>query len=128
MNKKGFIFTLDASIALLTMFVLLASIAFYIQTMDQGDLAEVELLEYSRSVASVMEIERAFDQGKIVDFLGNHTRNETCFNVSVYDVANVYSHGAVKTGCSAVNFPIQVHRSYMIDESYYLVKMEAWYE
>ena len=128
MNKKGFFFTLDALLAL-TVSLLFFGILFYWSAhLDVGDLRQGEFLGYSQSVASVMEKQDAFGQNNLSSFLGNYTRNQTCFNVTVYAPSGVLQYGVVKKGCTNTTYPSALLRSFVSGNgSLYLARLEGWY-
>ena len=128
MNKKGVFFSVDALVALGVATLLFAMLFYWSSQLDVQQLNNNELVEYSKSVASVMEQQGAFAQSNISSFLGNYTKNETCFNVSVYTPANVLVYSVVKSGCSTTSYPVFVSRSFVLaNTSLYHARLAGWY-
>ncbi len=128
MNKRGFFFSLDAIVAIGIALVMTLMFFSYLADVDPSELRENELLEYSKSVLTVMELEDSFAQAEISPFLGNYTRNETCFNVTVYDAALLAQYSVVKENCVNTSYPVTLGRSVVVADLVQYVKMEGWYE
>ena len=128
MNKKGFFFTLDAILAISVSLLFFGILFYWSAHLDVGDLRQNELLGYSQSVASVMEKQDGFAQNNLSSFLGNNTRNGTCFNVSVYSPAGILQYSSLKIGCTNTTYPLSVSRSFVSgNSSLYLARLEGWY-
>ncbi len=129
MNRKGLFFSLDALIALGVGMIFFSMLFYWVGYLDMGVFQEYELLVYTQSVASVMEEQGVFAENNVISFLGNYTRNETCFNVSVYSQTNTLQYSVLKTGCSGTSYPIYVTRSFVLENtSLYIAVIEGWYE
>lgn len=128
MRKKGLFFSLDTLFAL-GVAVLFFSVLFYwVAQLDIQTLGNTEMVEYSHSVASVMEQQGAFAQENISSFLGNYTKNETCFNVTVYSQSSFAIYSVLKSGCSNHSYPSFVTRSFVArNGSVYFSKIQGWY-
>jgi hypothetical protein len=128
MNKKGFFFTIDATLALVFTMTVVAMIFFYISAMSLEELDNNDLLEYSKSVLSVMEFDEAFGEPNLGAFIDNYTKEEFCFNATVYDNSLAYQHGAVKSGCNTSIDFIRVSRSFVDQDQTYFVELRGWLE
>lgn len=137
MDKRAVFFTLDAIIATFAAIILLGIIFSYLDIVDIRDVGDNELLEYSRSVLSVMEengnLADTMDTGSnesVLNFLANYTKISTCFNLTFYDSdQSDLGISFLKRGCESVaDEKDVVRRSFVVQDSVYLVKMEAYYE
>ncbi|MBT3985282.1 hypothetical protein HOD38_01015 [archaeon] len=137
MDKRAVFFTLDAIIATFTAIILLGIIFFYFDLVDIRDMGDNELLEYSRSVVSVMEENGDLadtvvtgSNESVLNFLANYTKTSTCFNLTFYDSSMTdLGISFLKRGCEEVaDEKDVVRRSFVVQDSVYLVKMEAYYE
>ena len=129
MNSRGIFFTLDALLALAVTLLFVTAFFYWSSFLNVKILDQNELVSYSQSVASVMEQQGAFAQINISSFLGNYTKNETCFNVTVYaGVSQIPHYSIVKAGCTLSNSSIYVSRSFVFSNgSFFLAKIQGWY-
>ena len=128
MNKKGFFFSLDVLIALGVSFLFLTMLFYWSAHLDVGKLREGELLSYSQSVASVMEEQGAFAQVNLTSFLNTFTRNQSCFNVTIYSPQGILQYSALTSGCTNTSYPTTLSRSFVSGNgSLYLARVEGWY-
>ncbi|MFH1971903.1 MAG: hypothetical protein ABIJ18_00320 [archaeon] len=136
MDKRGVFFSIDAIIALLAAIILISMIFVYLGQLNVKDATQNELLEYSRSVFTVMEkgdyLEGVVDTGSldnVSSFFNNFTKDSVCFNLTIYDSSlNDLNLGKLKDGCSISEEKVVVRRSFIYGENVYLAKMEAHYE
>jgi len=129
MNSRGVFFTLDALLALAAAFLFMVVFFYWSSFLNVQTFDQIDLVFYSQSVASVMEQQGAFAQENISSFLGNYTRNETCFNVTVYaGVSLLPQYSGVKNGCTNTSYPSYASRSFVLPNgSFYLAKIQGWY-
>jgi len=136
MNKKGVFFSVDAIIALLAAIILISMAFFYLGQLDVTGATQNELLEYSRSVLTVMEkgdylegIIESSSVDNISSFFNTSTKGTVCFNLTIYDSSLTdLGLGKLKDGCSSSEEKVVVRRSFIHGEDVYLAKMEAHYE
>ncbi len=128
MNKNGLFFSLDALFALAVAFLFFSVLFYWISQLDIHTLGNAEMVEYSHSVASVMEQQGAFAQENISAFLGNYTKNQTCFNVTVYSSSSSRLYSVLKSGCTNTSYPSFVTRSFVSSNgSVYFSNIRGWY-
>jgi flagellar basal body-associated protein FliL len=99
LNKKGIIFTLDVSLALLIAIVFMIIFFYNLDSLQIYELSGTKIAEETKSLTTVMEMEGVLIQEQIQPFLGNYTRNETCYQVMVFNVANEHMYNVSKLGC-----------------------------
>jgi hypothetical protein len=128
MNKKGFFFSLDALLALLVTMTLISMLFFYLSS-DRLDIVnDVDLSEYSRNVATVIEVENVFGQDDVQLFLNNFTRDETCFNVTLYDASLDYLYSVQKENCVATVEVSSTGRSIVENSDLFFMRIKGWYK
>ena len=129
MKKRGLFFSLDTLFALGVAVLFFAALFYWLAQLDIRALGNTEMVHYSQSVASVMEQQGAFAQENISTFLGNYTKNETCFNVTVYSPAGILQYSALRAGCTNTTYPLVLSRGFISgNNSFYLARLEGWYD
>lgn len=135
MNKKGVFFTLDATIAMFVAVLLISMSLFYLGRIDLREINKNDLLDYSSSVMASAEEIGILNNVIVEDsaaemdsFLGN-TKNNTCFKVNFFDEnMNELDFESIKGNCEEGSEKNIIFRSFIVNDSFYFAKMEAYYE
>ena len=129
MHKKGFLFSLDAALAVLLSLFFITFLFYTLSQLDSSQLGDEELFSYSQSVATTMEVQNVYGSAAdIHSFLGNYTKGSVCYNVTLYTATNVSLYSAVKSGCTDSSYPVTFYRTVIqANRSFSYALFRGWY-
>ena len=134
---KGFIFTLDAILALIAAALMITSSYFYLTGAQASEWGILDLNNMATDSLAALEInndlENVITSGSastLDTYLNSMLPGRMCGRIRVFNSARALLYSSMKTGCNisttktiAVSF-----RSFMAQDSIYYAKMEGWYE
>ncbi len=130
--KKGLIFTLDATIAIIVATAFILSIIFYISKVDVATHNNDMHRQLMDSLA-VLEKNGALKDSvtnvsslHLQDFIAGLPTN-TCAEILIIDQTETVIKTATKAGCTQPQEFLIVRRVFLVNRQAYLAKMEGWY-
>lgn len=70
-NRKGFILSLDAAIAVMIVFIFIAVSTFYIAKANEETLSRVQVVRAGSDIMNVLDRENVFETKTLLQFQGN---------------------------------------------------------
>lgn len=131
--KKGIIFTLDVTLAvLLTLSIITASL-FYLSQINLS-FEDEELYRLTMDSLAVLEKSNALSESastgstQPINYLLESLPYNTCAKVELYDKNNVRILTVKKVGCTYSDDYLLSRRVFIAQDEIYLAKMEAWFK
>lgn len=136
MNKNGFVISTDSFLGLtIIAFVIIASL-FYLSQINFSSWNSVYLINSARDVAIVLEKSDSFknsvflNSSELITEKLNATPDSKCFEVSIFGENYVDPKiVSLKPGCVKLfREKFSIDRSFVVDNNFYLAKVEVWYK
>ncbi len=137
MNKKGFVISIDAMLALSVTLVLFIAAAFYLARVESSATPSLFLKEFSMDAGTVLEktriLENAVEKNSSVElssFLNKLPQN-VCLEVSIFNEDDLESAEltVLKNGCNA-NYAekTSIKRGFLAGSppQFYVARISAW--
>lgn len=136
MNKNGFIISTDSFLGLTAIAFIIIISFFYLSQISLYSWDSVHLINSARDVSIVLEKSNSLqnsvllNSNELITQKLNSTPENICFEVLIFesDSSNPKMI-ALKSGC--VKFfreKFAVDRSFIVQDDFYLAKVQAWYK